>query len=188
MLSIKTPGDRCCDSQFSQTRAPKVRGHTSPGHRPGFWETIRFSGPQARSMLSIKTPGDRRCYSPIQSDASTEGAWLYQPRPSAWVLGNHKISQGCRPDLCFPSRPPGDRCCDSQFSQTRAPKVRGYTSPGHRPGFWETIRFLRAAGPIYAFPQDPPGIGVVIPNSVRREHRRCVVIPAQAIGLGFGKP
>ncbi len=25
-------------------------------------------------------------------------------------------------------------------------------------------------------------------RSVRGEHRRCAVIPAQAIGLGFGKP
>ena len=36
----------------------------------------------------------------FQWDASTEGAWSYQPRPSAWVSGNDTISQGCRPDLC----------------------------------------------------------------------------------------
>ena len=40
------------------------------------------------------------------------------------------------------------------FRQTRAPKVRGYASPlhrpGHRPGFAEPTRPLRAAGPIYA--------------------------------------
>ena len=35
-------------------------------------------------------------------------------------------------------------------SQVRAPKVRGHTSLGHRPGFWEAPSFLSAAGPIYA--------------------------------------
>jgi hypothetical protein len=40
---------------------------------------------------------------PLQLDASTEGAWLYQPRPSAWVLRSPTISQGCRPELSSPA-------------------------------------------------------------------------------------
>src|SRR5579863_6910357 len=64
----------------------------------------------------------------IQSDASTEGAWSYQPRPSAWVLWNQTI-----------------------------------------------------------FPRDRHDRSLVL-HSVKPEHRRCVVIPAQAIGLGFVEP
>jgi hypothetical protein len=151
-MPSKLPGIGVVIPQFSQTGAPKVRGYTSPGHRPGFWETIRFlraAGPiYALRYVAIviprpsKLPGIGVVIPPIQSDGSTEGAWLYQPRPSAWVLGNHKTSQGCRPDLC------------SSVCRNRYPP-----------------------------PSKLPGIGVVIPPV-----QSDVVIPAQAIGLGFGKP
>jgi len=57
----------------------------------------------------------------------------------------------------------------SALSQTRAPKVRGHTSPGHRPGFWGTTRFLRAVGPIYALQH--VAIAVLCPHPPRFQHQ-----------------
>ena len=47
-----------------------------------------------------------RQYLPLHSKVSTEGAGLYQPRPSAWVLGMHAISEGCR--VCVRTRKSGN--------------------------------------------------------------------------------
>src|ERR1700729_994677 len=83
-------------------RAPKVHGYTSPGHRRGFWEaalkvygSIGLLGPgrpEYRTILhdTFAVP----CGVPGQAQepgchfARAEGARLYQPRPSAWVLGS----------------------------------------------------------------------------------------------------
>ena len=121
---------------------------------------------------STKNPGDRCCHSPIQSDASTEGAWSHPPRSSAWVLGNHKISQGCRPDLSSSVRrnrspPLKPRRSVLLFpSSVRREHRRCVVMPTSRPSAWVlgTIRFLRAAAPIY----------------LRHPGDRCCIPPTQS--------
>jgi hypothetical protein len=55
--------------------APKVRRHTSPGHRPGFCMPTRKL-PQNGCDVWVGVGALK---------ISTKGASLYQPRPSAWV-------------------------------------------------------------------------------------------------------
>ena len=168
-------------------RAPKVRGYTSPGHRPAFEKPHDCS--QTRAP---KVPR------------------LYQPMPSAWVLKSPTIAVRREPRRCvvipaqaigldlrsptiavrrehrrcavIPAQAIGlgfehRRCAVStspchrpafekphDCSQTRAPKVRGYTSPSHRPGFEKPHDCSQARAP-----------------QVRG-------YTSQAIGLGLGKP
>jgi hypothetical protein len=42
----------------------------------------------------------------------------------------------------------GSETCQG-YQQNRAPKARPYRSPGHRPGFIDKMRDLRAEGPAY---------------------------------------
>ena len=70
----------------------------------------------------------------------------------------------------IPSKLPELGVVIPRFSETRAPKVRGHISPGHRPGFWEPARFLRAAGPIYALRH--VAIAILRPHSSRLQHQR----------------